>query len=250
MREWYSIKNEADTVEILIYGVIGEDYWGDGVSAAKFAQDLSSVRNVQTINARINSVGGNVMEGTAIYNTLVNHSAAINIIIDGWAISAASFIAMAGAGEGNSITMAENGMMMIHKPWAGSVGTADDLRKTAEMMDKAEVNIIKTYQSKVDKTDDELATMMAEETWMTGQEALDHGFVDSLTGSANISNNADNRIFNSYKNIPAGLMNLAPVKAELVSGAGIEVPVTGTFTLANGRSVGHLAKEIDLLEID
>jgi ATP-dependent protease ClpP protease subunit len=264
MRNWYSIQNSGDSAEILIYDVIGQDMWGEGVSAKAFAEDISKLKDIKNINVRINSPGGSVFDGTAIYNSLVNHPATINVSIDGMALSAASFIAMAG----DHVTMAENAMMMIHDPWSMVVGTADEMRKEAEMMDKAKQNIIVTYQNKVELSDTALADMMAEETWMTGPEAKDFGFVDEVTAPMKMAASYDRRILNNYHHVPAELMNedmtntvsepsLVNATNENydsenvgeLTGTEINLEELEDNSQKSGRSISYLKREIDIADL-
>ena len=128
------------------------------------------------ITLRINSEGGSVFQGHAIYNTLRDHPADINVKIDGLAASIASIIAMAG----DTIEMAENAFMMIHDPWTLAAGTADELRTQADMMDKVREKLLNTYVKRTGGDEEKISNMMSEETWMDAEEALQHGFIDSI----------------------------------------------------------------------
>jgi ATP-dependent Clp endopeptidase proteolytic subunit ClpP len=195
-REWYSIKNEAETADIMIYDIIGEDFWGEGVSAKGFAEDVKDLK-VDVINLHINSPGGSVFDGIAIYNLLKSHKARVNVQIDGMALSIASVIAMAG----DSVTMAENAMMMIHDPWTMVMGSADDMRKEADTLDKVKSSLITSY-GRTGKPLDEIADLMSDETWMTAAEALEMGFADALVEKVNISNSFD---LSGFKHAPKNL---------------------------------------------
>ena len=164
------------TAEILIYDDIGDDYYG-GVSAKSFARDLVALGDLTDIVLRINSAGGNVFDGVAIYNTLARHPAKITVDIDGMALSIASVIAMAG----DTIRMADNAMLMIHDPWGFAVGNALQLREQADLMDNIKTNLVGTYAKKTAMAHDALSDMMSAETWMTADEALAFGFIDQVT---------------------------------------------------------------------
>ena len=174
MNKWYSIENKADgnPVEISIYDEIG-DY---GTSAKNFIEEVKNVSD-RDITLRINSVGGSVFDGLAIYNTLRSHRGYVNIKIEGLAASISTVIAMAG----DNIEMSENGFFMIHNPFGQSAGEATDMRKTADLLDKIKSEIIEIYQKKTDLTYDELSNMMDKETWLSSQEAIDFGFVNIMT---------------------------------------------------------------------
>lgn len=171
---WYSINAlSRGQVEILLYDEIGA--WG--ITAQQFAKDLKSVGDVSLINLRIHSPGGDVFEGTAIYNLLKHHTAQVHVYIDGLAASMGSVIAMAG----DTIYMPENAMMMVHKPWGISGGDADDMRRYAELLDKVEGTLIMAYVTKTGKSEDEIRGLLKGETWMNGREAVEAGFADQLT---------------------------------------------------------------------
>ncbi|SUC26316.1 ATP-dependent Clp protease proteolytic subunit 1 [Providencia rustigianii] len=128
--------------------------------------------NLSHINLHIHSPGGEVFEGIAIYNQLKNHNASITVYIDGLAASMASVIAMVG----DEVIMPTNAMMMIHKPWGVSWGDADDMRDYADLLDKVENVLIPAYMEKTGKTKEELEAMLSEETWLTAEECVEHGF--------------------------------------------------------------------------
>lgn len=189
-----AIKASGTTAEVLIYEDIGESWWG-GVSAKRFAEDLKALGNLTEINVRINSAGGDVFEGLAIYNTLLRHNAKVTVDVDGLAASIASVIAMAG----DEVRMAENAMLMIHDPWSVAMGGAADFRAMADVLDKCKDSIVMTYQAKSKLDAAELAALMAAETWLSASEAKEKGFADSITGPMNLSNHLD---VARFKNAP------------------------------------------------
>ena len=172
MNNWYTFENNASFVEISIYDEIG-DY---GTSAKNFIQDLKSAGD-KNITLRMNSVGGSVFDGLAIYNVLRAHKGHVNVKIEGLSASIASIIALAG----DKIEMAENGFFMIHNPFGKSAGDAEDMRKTADLLDKIKQELVSIYASKTELTNEEISNMMDEETWLTSQEAKDMGFIDVIT---------------------------------------------------------------------
>lgn len=199
-REWYSIKAKKDDAEILIYDVIGEDWMG-GISAKQFVDDLGEL-DVENINVRINSPGGDVFDGTAIYNALINHKARITTQIDGMALSMASVVAMAG----DTIKMAGNAMMMIHNPWTLAIGDATELRKTADVLEKTKLNLLAAYNKQSPLDNDEISALMDDETWMTGPEALEKGFVDEVTEQIKIAAHFDKKVYAGFKHTPDSIM--------------------------------------------
>tara|TARA_R100001463_G_C3497152_1_gene218642 strand:- start:17 stop:1021 length:1005 start_codon:yes stop_codon:yes gene_type:complete len=173
MNKWYSIENKADnSVEISIYDEIG-DY---GTSAKNFIEEVKAVGTAD-ITLRINSVGGSVFDGLAIYNTLRSHNGYVNIKIEGLAASISTVIAMAG----DNIEMSENGFFMIHNPFGKSAGEAGDMRKTADLLDKIKNEIIEIYSKKSNLSAEQLSNMMDKETWLSSEEAMEYGFVDTIT---------------------------------------------------------------------
>lgn len=165
------------SAEIFLYDEIGGGFFGGGISAKRFADDLKDLGKIDTLNVRVNSPGGDVFDGLAIYNTLKRHPANVIVDIDGMALSIASVIVMAA----DEINMAKNAMMMIHDPWTISGGTAEDFRKQADLMDTVKGNLVSTYADRTKMPDNEIADLMSAETWMTADEALANGFADRVT---------------------------------------------------------------------
>lgn len=172
-------KGEAAT-EILIYGDIGDSWDSESVTAAQFVRDLQNIE-ADTINVRINSYGGAVSDGLAIYNALKRHPAVVNVSVDGMAISIASLIAMAG----DTVEMAENALMMIHAPWALAIGNAKDMRDTADILDRYAAAMATSYASKTKKSKEDMMALLAdgEDHWFGAEEAVASGFADSITAA-------------------------------------------------------------------
>ena len=173
---WYKIESKADKAEIWIYESIGEDFWsGGGVTSKKFQEELAAITAKQ-IDLHINSPGGAVFDGVAIYNLLKQHAAKVTTYIDGLAASIASVIALAG----DRVVMAENALFMIHNPSGLVMGTADDMRKTADVLDKVRSTMSGVYSGKTGKAEDEINGLLDAETWFTAAEAMAAGFVDEV----------------------------------------------------------------------
>ena len=193
-RQWFTFKNEAgQTPELFIYDDI-DDWWG--VSAQSVVDQIREM-DAAEINVRINCRGGMVFEGIAIYNALRLHKANVHISIEGLAASIASVIAMAG----DTVTIAENAMMMIHNPYGWATGDAEAMRKTADVMDKIADSIAVSYTARTGKTIEEMKALMDSETWFTAQEALDMGLVDQIDEPVKAAACFDLSRFN---NAPAG----------------------------------------------
>jgi ATP-dependent protease ClpP protease subunit len=179
--------------EILLYGTIGEPL--DKLDAATVTAAIRSSRGPLTL--RINSPGGYVMEGLAIVAALRDYSGKITVYIDGLAASMGSVIAMAG----DEIIIAEAALMMIHKPWEVAIGNADDLRADAAMLDRIEQQLIGIYSKRTGLPQSQLAAMLAQETWLTPEQALELGFVSSIAESLKIAAMADVSAL-GFRNVP------------------------------------------------
>lgn len=169
---------DAESIELLVFDHIGEDWCGGGVVAKNIANQISSMSNLKTVHVRINSMGGSVIDAAGIYNVLVRHSARVEVDVEGYALSAASYLAMAG----DVIRIAANGMMMIHNPWVMAFGDPSELRKTADVLDAMKETIVATYVARNTRrlSRAKISEMMDAETWMTAREAVDLGFADSI----------------------------------------------------------------------
>jgi len=157
--------------EILIYDEIG---WY-GIMAKDFVLALAEAGD-GPLNVRINSPGGDVFEGMAIYNALVARTALVTVTVDGLAASAASVIAMAG----KMIRMPDSAMMMIHNCWSFCIGNRIDMRAMADMMEKIDGQMAGIYAARANQDKPACQAMMDAETWFTGQEALEAGLCDEL----------------------------------------------------------------------
>lgn len=173
----FKVNLAASVPEVLIYDDIGRSMFG-GLSAKDFATEWGKIpASAAKVSIRINSGGGDVFDGVAIYNTIRRHSGHKVVDIDGGALSIASVIAMAG----DEIRMADGAMMMIHKPWSMTVGDADELRKRADLMDQVEEQVIGIYARRTRMEPDKLADMLREETWMDSEDAVAMGFADAVS---------------------------------------------------------------------
>ena len=176
------IRNESpDAIDVYIYSDVENAWWGgeDSMGADKFRQELEKNKNASQINLYINSMGGSVSEGVAIYNQIKRHKAHVTAYIDGFACSIASVIPMAA----DEIIMGKNAMFMIHNPWTIEMGNAKKLRKAAEDLDKIRDGcIIPAYKERCgDKISDEkLLELLDSESLITSDEALEYGFCDKI----------------------------------------------------------------------
>ena len=176
--KWYSIQARANrSAEVFVYGDIGESWDGETVTAKQFVKDVSAL-DADQLAVRINSVGGSVPDGLAIFNTLRRHKASVTVHVDGLAASIASLIAM----SGDRIVMAENAMMMIHAPWSVVGGNAKDMRERADMLDKWAEAMAVSYVREGGLTNQQALALLTDGTdhWYGADEALAAGLVDEI----------------------------------------------------------------------
>jgi ATP-dependent Clp endopeptidase proteolytic subunit ClpP len=193
-KSWYRIEAKEDgPATIFIYDEIG--MWG--ITASDLIRDLAGV-SASTITLRVNSPGGDVFDGIAIYNAIRNHPAVVTVQVDGLAASIASIIAMAG----DEITIAKNAFFMIHNAWAGAVGGAEEMRKMADVLDKIDTTLVKTYADRTGQTQRAIRQMMAGETWLTAEEAVELGMADRLIDEPGAKAAFD---LSKFRNVPQAL---------------------------------------------
>jgi len=212
--KWFAMSRKTDAegaqsseAEISIYDNIG----GFGISANEFIDGLKGLGDdVETINLRIASGGGSIVEGNTIYNALKRHSARVVTHIDSLAASMASVIAMAG----DEVRMAENALLMIHNPWTMSMGGAEQLRKDADLLDKMEENIRTSY-ARSNLSAEELDAAMEEETYYSASEALELGFIDAIDG-ANLAaaNIADMETVAEFQKLPQAKLDAIKIDCQ------------------------------------
>lgn len=203
----YRVENKTDEATIYLYDEIG---WF-GIKSEQFIKDLNAL-TAKTVHIRVNSPGGDVFDGTAIFNAIKQHKARTVVHIDGLAASIASVIALAGS----EVLMSENAFLMIHDPWSIVIGNADAMRDEAELLDKVGGTIAKVYMDKSGKRAEEINELMASETWMTGQEAMDMGFIDGLDKKAEEKDSKAKALFDLsvFANVPDQLREKKHVPTE------------------------------------
>ena len=172
-----------DTLELYIYSKVEGDWYDwDGnkhdseTSAAHFREELEKHPDAREITVYINSLGGSVMEGVAIYNQLKRHPAHKTVYVDGFACSVASVIAM----SGDEVIMPRNTVMMIHNAWTVAIGNASELRKAADDLDVLNKSSMQAYLLKAgDKlTEEQLTEMLDKETYLTAAQCIEYGLAD------------------------------------------------------------------------
>lgn len=174
--KWFAMESSADSAEISIFDEIG----GWGISVKDFKEAFDLVRDRKEITVYINSPGGSVTEGMALYNILASARDRITVEVIGLAASIASIVALAG----KELVMDEGTYFMIHNPWTITWGEADELRKTADVLDKMRGELINIYAARSGLSGEEVAQMMDDETWLTADEAKEQGFASTVRKTA------------------------------------------------------------------
>jgi ATP-dependent protease ClpP protease subunit len=239
----YEIKAQAaGEAEVWLYGQIGLDFWGDGIDAKQFCQDLADLE-ASHISLRVNSPGGSVSHGHAIYNAILRHPAAVTSYIDGVALSISSCIALAA----EEVVIAENALYMVHQPFGAYCGyfNAAELRKEADITDKFAETLVGVYAKRTGMSAEDIAALMDEESWYTGQEAVDAGFADRVSEDGNTADLAAafdlERL--GYKHLPDALRQTTAKAASK-----LEPPVPEPVEDASGDTDPTItAKAVDLL---
>jgi ATP-dependent protease ClpP protease subunit len=174
---WYTIGNQdgdEGPAVVRLYGVIGDGWFSD-VSASEFAEELGKV-TADRIELHVNSPGGDVFDGVAIYNALLQHPAEVHAVVDGLAASAASFIVTAG----DRVSMGRGTELMIHDAWTFTIGNAGDHREVADVLDKISDSVAGLYADRAEGDAAEWRERMRAETWYSAQEAVDAGLADEV----------------------------------------------------------------------
>ena len=176
-KKYYSLEKVGQEANINIYGDIGYIDWdGVGVLASNLKNEIDGLEDVSTINVYINSYGGVVSEGLAIYNALKRHKAKVKTYCDGFAASIASVIFMAG----DERIMSEASLLMIHNAWTWAEGNAEELRKLADDLEKITQASVNAYKAHSTLSEEEIKDLMDNETWITPEEAIEYGFATSI----------------------------------------------------------------------
>lgn len=179
MKKYFQLVQDGDTADLDIYGDIAEKWWADDgrTDSRSLSKQLEELGNVSKINVHINSYGGEVAEGLAIYNALRRHSAKIRTTCDGFACSIASVVFMAG----DERAMSDASLLMIHNAWTSAYGAnAADLRKLADDMDTITQASKNAYMSRVSIDEGKLSELMDAESWILPADAVEMGFATEI----------------------------------------------------------------------
>ncbi len=198
MSTWYSIRAFAEGAEISIHDEIG----AFGVSAKEFLAELGELKDAKRLTLRINSPGGSVFDGIAIYNALKRHPAHVTVVVEGIAASIASVIVCAG----DEVVMPENAMLMLHEPSAVVSGTADDLLTMAAALEKMRASLVSAYREKSGLPGGQIEDLLSRETWLSASEALEMGFADRIEQPVRMAARFD---ISAFRNVPQALAELS-----------------------------------------
>ena len=181
-KKYFSLERAEQTATLNIYGDITSWEWFDSdISAATLSKQLEAMGDVDQIDVYINSYGGEVAEGLAIYNALRRHKAKVTTYCDGFACSIASVVFMAG----DERVMNEASLLMIHNAWTYAAGNAEELRKQAEDLDKITQASVEAYKAHSSLSEEEIKTLMDKETWILPSEAAEYGFATKIDKTEN-----------------------------------------------------------------
>lgn len=232
----FDFKNEAENATLKIYDYIGDDGWGGGITAQGIEEELNKANN-KPLNIYINSNGGEVFEGFAIYNILKRYSGYKTVVIDGLAASIASVIAMAG----DKVQMNTASMMMIHNASGACWGNAEDMKKVVQALEQINEVIRDVYKGRTNLNDERLSELMDNETFMTAKECVDYGFADELIEaemSEETKANATNSLNEMKENVERSIKTFNDIKKlgfEAQAQVGGE-PVNDEATALNNKS--------------
>ena len=195
--KWFAMDvNKNGEAEISIFDEIG----GWGVSVTQFKEAFDLVKDKSAIRLLLNSPGGDVTAGMAMYNLLSSVRAKLTVEVLGIAASMASVVALAG----QTLVMGEGSFLMIHNPWTVTWGDANDLRKTADVLAKMKGELLNIYVARSGMAAKEIEGMMDAETWLTADEAVDKGFANEVNRVAVAAKICDLRKI-GFKQVPAAL---------------------------------------------
>ena len=200
--KWYRIIAKADEAEISIFGDIG-GWWGE-TDVASFKTDWDAIKNKKSITVLVNSPGGDVFDGIAIYNIIASEREKVDVEVIGLAASAASIVALAGA----TLAMDDGSHFMIHNASGVVWGTGDDMRDMADTLDKISASLIDIYEANSDLSRKEIQAAMDAETWYSADEAVEAGFATATVGNGEIAARFDLARYR-YAHVPSEMLENA-----------------------------------------
>lgn len=249
-------KCEEKSLVVNIHGEIGQSFFDfpdpekeeNSVASVKDLQEiLNKNKNIPTVNIYINSPGGSVNEGIAIYNILKRTRAYVRVFIDGFACSIASVIAMAG----NAIYMPKSSMQMVHNAWTVAMGNSEELRKVADDLDKINEVVISAYMSKFKGTEKELRKLLDDESYLTAEECLKYGLCTKIVDdSENTQSNVEDGLDATTNMFENKLTKLVSIKNAIKDlDAEIVEPETANEPKGEVVNEGETVNEADTLQM-
>jgi ATP-dependent protease ClpP protease subunit len=208
LERWnHGMRAAADTADnvINIYDAIGYDYWTGGVTANSISAALSQMGSTTDVIVNINSPGGDVFEGLAIYNILRQHKGTVTVRVLGLAASAASYIALAG----DRVEIARAGFFMIHNAWTYAAGNRNDFADIGNVLGEIDAVIAEIYAVRTGLDQTDLAAQMDAETWISGTKAVEQGFADGYLASDQV----DSTQTSNQQNLAIQKMDLLMARA-------------------------------------
>ena len=195
--------NTGGELELQCYDVIGQDYFGEGITVSNFSDAIKEAGDYSSIKLKVNSPGGDVFEAIAIYNLLGGLGKPVTCVVEGLAASAASIVAMAG----DKVTMGKGAMMMIHNAMMMAFGNADEMRKCADTLDTVSGSIADIYAENTGMSKADVQKMMDAETWMDAEDCVTKGFADETAPGEEITNTFNLAV---YGKVPDKLKAIVP----------------------------------------
>lgn len=210
----YRMFAKGSTGEIQLYGNIGQSWWGDGISAKQFSIDLKALGKVTNIDIRINSDGGDVFEGRAMYSLLAQHAAKKTVYVDGVAASIASLIAMVG----DEIIMGDGTFVMIHNAWGVAIGDTREMARVSSLLESVNSTLVDTYASRTGNAKGDIQAWMDSETWMPAKDALSKKFATKVSEPVKMAAMAVRPNIFNFKKLPAALRPNRAAALKLIEG--------------------------------
>lgn len=239
-RSWYEFRaasGDEEVDELFVYDVVA--WWA--VDAKAFVAELAKL-TAPTLRVRINSPGGSVFDGLAIYNSLRRHPARVEVRVEGVAASIASVIALAG----DHVAIEPSAFFMIHDPWSAAIGNSTELRELADVLDKIGEKLVGIYARKSGAAETAIAELMAAETWLNAEEAHELGLVDEVLADDADATARSRHDLSGFANPPKALVE--EPAGESVAAALAETPLEGAE--AAGAQVETRLRRLRLAELD
>jgi ATP-dependent Clp endopeptidase proteolytic subunit ClpP len=206
-RPWYAVETTEEDAEISIFDEIGGWF---GITVDEFKKDFDTVKNKKKIKLLLNSPGGQVTDGMAVYNLLSSIRSKLSVEVLGVAASIASIIALAG----KELIMGEGSYLMIHDPWSWAIGDSAEMRRIAEVLDKMSGQLANIYTRNSTLMKEEIVELMAKETWFTAEEAVEAGFADGVVEYGDIAALSFDISKFHYNNVPEKVEQLVARKIQ------------------------------------